>query len=586
MKRIITCLSVALSLLFGSNMLLAQGTDGAGVVMLINSASGQRTVIEDDCSWNGTSGWGGAVSEDICAPVMWANDLDGGGIDSLNCDSVPAGLYAGKIVLIRRGVCEFGLKALNAEKAGAVAVIIFNHFAAAADNGCTMLNMGAGAVGAQVTIPLFGGCRDLGTYFDQALAAGPVEVCLSLPRVTSATAAYHYATPLSQVDSLGAITMRYINRSTDPQTNVVAKVDIVAPDATVQSATVTMASVAPGLDTFVVFPVLKPKAIAGKFKAVFSNSVYTESRDTLVRTFEHTPYTFATDNLVIDPLGVGTSNADFINAGLFIQNASLYITGSAGGVAKYASFGIANVDTLFVPGDPSANQVVITLYDADVDGDGETNITSSNATFDDLADGIVGQTTYQMTGTEGVDSILNVEIYDYTDPSKVGVTLKPNHPYYLSLAYDGNNAGTGRCLRFSNTLDEYYLPGFFATPLYLGGTMFNSGWAGAEVITRLQLDGFNPSVSVDPNILDKAKLEVTPNPANEFVRLNLNLNEVSPSVYVNLIDGRGRTVRTATQRNLQNGTISIETKDLPSGTYMVWVRTAEGGRVEKLSICH
>ena len=243
MKRIITCLSVALSLLFGSNVLLAQGTDGAGVVMLINSASGQRTVVEDDCSWNGTSGWGGAVTEDICGQVMWANDLDGGGIDSLNCDSVPAGLYAGKIVLVRRGVCEFGLKALNAEKAGAIAVIIFNHFAAAADNGCTMLNMGAGAVGAQVTIPLFGGCRDLGTYFDQALAAGPVEVCLSLPRVTSATAAYHYATPLSQVDSLGAITMRYINRSTDAQTNVVAKVDIVAPDATVQSATVTMGSV-------------------------------------------------------------------------------------------------------------------------------------------------------------------------------------------------------------------------------------------------------------------------------------------------------------------------------------------------------
>ena len=584
MKRIITCLSVALSLVFGSNALLAQGTDGEGIVMVINSNLGVRTALEDDCSWNGTSGWGGALTEGICGEVVWAYDMVGN--DSLACDSITAGSLAGKIAVIRRGTCEFGAKALHAERAGAVAVIIINHFATAADNGCTMLNMGAGAVGAQVTIPLFGGCRDLGTYLDEAIKAGNATVCLVLPNVTSPTAAYHYATPVSQVDSLGAITMHYINRSADPQTDVVAKVDIVAPNGSVTSATVPMASVAPGLDTLVIFPVIKPAAVKGKFKAVFSVNKATESRDTLIRNFEHTDYTFATDNLVIDPFGVGTSNADFINAGLFIQNANLYITGSTGGVAKYATFGLSNVDTLFVPGDPSANQVVITLYDADVDGDGATNIASASATFDDLADGIVGQTTYQMTGNEGVDSMLNVEIYDYTDPSKVGVTLKPNHPYYLSLAYDGNNAGTGRCLRFSNTLDEYYLPGFYATPLYLGGTMYNSGWAGAEVITRMQLDGFNPSVSVDPNILDKAKMEVTPNPANEFVRLNLNLNEVSPSVYVNLIDGRGRTVRTATQRNLQNGTISIETKDLPSGTYLVWVRTAEGGRVEKVAICH
>lgn len=584
MKRILTCLSVALALFLGANVSFAQGTDGQGAVMILNSSLGTQTFLEDDCSWNGTSGWGGSVTEDFCGELVWAKDLVGN--DSLACDSIAAGSLAGKIVVIRRGTCEFGRKALNAEKAGALAVIIINHFAAAADNGCTMLNMGAGAVGAQVTIPLFGGCRDLGATLDAAIKAGNATVCLSLPRVTSATAAYHYATPVSQVDSLGALTMRYINRSADPQTNVVAKVDIVAPNGSVTSATVPMASVAPGLDTFIVFPPIKPAAVVGKFKAVFSNNIYTETRDSLIRYFEHTPYTFATDNLVIDPLGVGVANQAFIDAGLFIANANLYYTNATGGIAKYATFGMSNVDTLFVPGDPSANQVVVTLYDADVDGDGETNIQSNTATFDDLADGIVGQTTYQMTGNEGVDSLISVEIYDYTDPTKVGVTLKPNHAYYLSLAYDGNNAGTGRCLRFSNTLDEYYLPGFWATPLYLGGTMYNSGWAGAEVITRLQLDGFNPSVSTTPNILDKAKMEVTPNPANEFVRVNLNLNEVSPSVYVNILDGRGRSVRTTTQRNFQNGTISLETKDLPSGTYLVWVRTAEGGRVEKVSVCH
>ncbi|MCB0695314.1 MAG: T9SS-dependent M36 family metallopeptidase [Lewinellaceae bacterium] len=52
----------------------------------------------------------------------------------------------GKIALIDRGNCEFGKKILNAEKVGAIAVIICNFEDA-------FVNMGAGAVGSQVTIP-------------------------------------------------------------------------------------------------------------------------------------------------------------------------------------------------------------------------------------------------------------------------------------------------------------------------------------------------------------------------------------------------------------------------------------------------
>jgi hypothetical protein len=50
--------------------------------------------------------------------------------------------------VIDRGVCEFGLKALNAQKAKAVAVIIANN-----QGGTTVIPMGAGAVGSKVKIP-------------------------------------------------------------------------------------------------------------------------------------------------------------------------------------------------------------------------------------------------------------------------------------------------------------------------------------------------------------------------------------------------------------------------------------------------
>ena len=66
------------------------------------------------------------------------------------CDPITNGAsLAGKIVVIRRGACEFGFKALAAENEGAIAVIMVNNVAGDA------IVMAGGAVGASVTIPLF-----------------------------------------------------------------------------------------------------------------------------------------------------------------------------------------------------------------------------------------------------------------------------------------------------------------------------------------------------------------------------------------------------------------------------------------------
>lgn len=67
----------------------------------------------------------------------------------LGCDPWPANAFAGKAALILRGDCEFGVKVLNAENAGAMFVVVYNHEA----GGDELINMGAGEVGDQVTIP-------------------------------------------------------------------------------------------------------------------------------------------------------------------------------------------------------------------------------------------------------------------------------------------------------------------------------------------------------------------------------------------------------------------------------------------------
>ncbi len=75
-----------------------------------------------------------------------AYSVDPGNYDG--CDAWPAGTFTGVAALISRGDCEFGVKVLNAENAGAEFAVIYNHVA----GGDGLINMGEGAVGHLVTI--------------------------------------------------------------------------------------------------------------------------------------------------------------------------------------------------------------------------------------------------------------------------------------------------------------------------------------------------------------------------------------------------------------------------------------------------
>lgn len=74
---------------------------------------------------------------------------DGTAGDSLACNALTNGADVnGKVAVLYRGSCEFGTKALNAENAGAIAVIIINNLSG------SPVAMGAGADGLAVTVPV------------------------------------------------------------------------------------------------------------------------------------------------------------------------------------------------------------------------------------------------------------------------------------------------------------------------------------------------------------------------------------------------------------------------------------------------
>ena len=111
----------------------------------------QDTLMVVDDGSTGTNAQGNPISAEGCNPLI--NNL------------------TGKIAVCFRNTCEFGAKALNAQNAGAVGVIVINREP-------TVIAMGAGASGANVTIPVVMLTLADGLSLIAEMANGPVVMFL------------------------------------------------------------------------------------------------------------------------------------------------------------------------------------------------------------------------------------------------------------------------------------------------------------------------------------------------------------------------------------------------------------------------
>ncbi|HQU59874.1 MAG TPA: M36 family metallopeptidase, partial [Saprospiraceae bacterium] len=152
----------------GGDYVLAQSQDGGGtnnanfgtppdgssgtMQMYLFNAGGSIFKVNSPQSVAGgyeveAAGFGALIgATPVTGPIVVVND--GSSEASLGCNaSINTDQLQGAIAMIDRGSCEFGLKALNAQNAGAIGAIICNFEDA-------LVNMGAGTVGGSVTIPV------------------------------------------------------------------------------------------------------------------------------------------------------------------------------------------------------------------------------------------------------------------------------------------------------------------------------------------------------------------------------------------------------------------------------------------------
>lgn len=112
-----------------------------------------------------TSDWAGTITSiPLIGDIVSVDDGTAFGIEG--CGELVNDL-TGKIALVSRGTCEFGLKALNAQNAGAIAVIVYNNVGG-------LIGMAAGADGAEVTIPAVFMSNTNGVEFNEFLSGDAV----------------------------------------------------------------------------------------------------------------------------------------------------------------------------------------------------------------------------------------------------------------------------------------------------------------------------------------------------------------------------------------------------------------------------
>jgi hypothetical protein len=574
-----------LTLLLAALFMLASGAkaqtldDEVFVLDLKINGSVVKTYRKAACGFSSTgTGWGFAPPiTDFCLPVVWAYDITP---DSLGCDSI-ANNYSGKMVMIRRGACEFGRKALWGQIAGAGAVAVVNGTAATHGDDCNQPGMGAGVFGIQVTVPTVMLSRIAAADIDAALKAGQQpELCFRRLSLYDATAEYSHLTPVDQEVSADLLAFRSVNRTGLDQ-EFTGKFVITDPAGTVTELASDPILIAAEADSLVAANAsyAPTPGLTGEYTIQYTADKATGVGDTLVRKFRVTPNTWGTDNLIRN--GGAFNDASFATGGNIYISGSVVVTGANAPTVKLATFGIENAATIADTLTPETNVVNVLLYDGDANDDNVNDLGSGTTAFDALT--LVGFADVPFSNTTTTD-LQDVELI----PLGSDLTLKPNHLYYIAIKYDGNANSTslGKSISFSTTQQVFYDQRIgLHTPLILDNSY--SGWGGSTVITRLHQEAYDPTVFVNTPVLEKIKYSVTPNPTADFVNINLDLTSENETVVVQILDHMGRTISTQVKKNFKNGRVSFDGSRLPSGNYVAYVRTSnEGSVMTHIQICH
>ena len=485
----------------------------------------------------------------------------------------------GKIAILYRGECEFGMKALNAENAGAVAVIIINHTGDA-------VGMGGGAEGLNVTIPVVMVGENDGANIVAAMQGGPVVFFLGnkigivgddIGASASETLISPWGGANTRLDNGFDLGIQVYNYGSNTQSNITVTANIDGPGGNVYNQVIN----GPTMDT-------------GDTLAIFNGNTY-----------EFPPF----DLGGVGNYAVGDYTLTY-TLDLGVQDSSDFDN------VLTSTFTI-NDDVLSLSGINGSNEPIVTSYPSNTEGEYQSCTFLEHPNASSL--GLVGLTFIPYTDTS-VTALAGEEIFiniyewndtwtDLTDPGP-----QANNDWFTQLNQIGyetyypatdDEAGQPQYVPFSTPFipadNQRYLfclqtfnpevafgydgglnydgnQGITAMPISpiaveqatTGFTWFTGGWAGSSA-TSVALHVVDPAV-IGVEEITSLEGKAFPNPANDVVTIAVN---ASGNANLTVTDVAGKIAMNETI-SLENGNTQVNINALESGVYVFNVELENG----------
>lgn len=509
--------------------------------------------------------WG---SPDLSDPLNAVQDTlvfaeDATAADSLACNAVITDVDS-QIAVLYRGDCEFGVKALNAQNAGAIAVVIINNVPGAP------VGMGGGAQGTNVTIPVVMISDVDGATLKAEIEAGNTTAFIGsktgyynddigiYPENILRPAQFGNVQALSQDASefdvqLGAWVFNYGNNAMNNVTlNAVVDNGSVLYDQT----STPLATLASGDSAWIALP-------------TFSQSSYPNGYYDITYTIDAT----ATDEFPDD----NSVEADFVMSDSIYAFSRLDPTSLAplgGDYFRGANSTQSNSACMHFR-DPNASRIAIAGMRYSAVSTQNPNPTSLDGEFVDVIayrwdDSFTDLNDANFTGINTLTPIATGQYIYLSDlqgdsiyvPFDQPVLLEDDQRYLFCINHQGENLFTA----YDSGLDYAINFDTLAQPQFPGesdGSWFVAGF-GTDVVPAISLHVFESAVGLEEEAVEE-DIVPYPNPANEFV--NVPLAENYGATTLTITDLNGKVVRVENIVMTTN-VLKVDVTDLATGAYV------------------
>ena len=533
-------------LLLGLILCVTIGAFAQQLTVPMNFVVNSPATVSGTYEYGYQADWGPTSIVTTCGDLAWGYTANG---DSVGCTPIVTDL-TGKIAMISRGACMFSLKVYHAQAAGAIGAVIVNVNTNPPDD---IINMAGGDSMTAVTIPaVFVGYGTGSMLAAEMDANNTVNACFFVPSIDEARGLYNYAVPKDQIQTLESFEMEIFNNGLADETNVTAFVEITEPNGTVSTISESVGTVVSGTAPIELefTGTYTPPAVTGRYTVKYSltSDQGSYSGDTVLQYFDITDDIYRNDDNM-GSITVPNPGTNFLTR---YDIGNMYYP-SSNAVATHASFVLRNAGYMH------GETFDIILYDTESQG----------------IDYVVGN--YPVLGFTSL--VIDSTIHGINDTIVVAIDalngqndLIADSSYLITVQYDAlTNSGLVDPPAFGTSAGRQNMWAS-TNVLRLEQTVY-SGWNGSEIILRLHL-GF--PINVNNVVMDELAAKVYPNPAQDFVTLDLNFDEVAQDVNVQMIDLQGRVIRTFNYNEIQEAKYTYDVSFLGAGNYFFRIQTENG----------